>query len=275
MIRVKSGAMALIVAIVFVAGIGGTMAFNLWKTTSDKQPVSYTSGEFAGKANPADIRGSYALSDIVAAFDVPLADLAKAFGADKEADPAAFQVKSLEGMFPADPSGKEIGTDSVRLFVALYKGLPITAAANTGLPAAAADILLAKAPLDAAGILDVKARVVGATTGAATTTAPGAIAAKTTTTAPSAAAAVDIPATPSAAAAADTAQTQPAVDRIIKGKTTFQEILDWGVSKPEIEKVLNTEMGAAGSTVKEFCTAKGLDFEPMKTALQALVDAKK
>jgi len=253
MIRVKSGAMALIVVIVFVAGIGGTMAFNLWKTTTDKEPAAYKSGEFAGKANPADIRGSYALSDIVAAFDVPLADLAKAFGADKEADPAAFQVKSLESRFPADASGREIGTDSVRLFVALYKGLPITVAANTGLPAAAAEILLVKAPLDAAGIADVKARAVGATTGAATTAAPGAV----------------------AAAAAGTAQTQPAVDRTIKGKTTFQELLDWGVSKPDIEKVLKTGMGATGTTVKDFCTAKELEFETVKTALQTLVDAKK
>ncbi len=263
MIRVKSGAMALIVVIVFVAGIGATMAFNLWKTTSDKQPASYASGEFAGKANPADIRGSYALSDIVAAFDIPLADLAKAFGADNEADPAAFQVKSLEGRFPADPSGKEIGTDSVRLFVALYKGLPMTAAANTGLPAAAGDILLAKAPLDAAGIADVKARVVGAATGATASTAAGAVAAKAAAAAPS------------AAAATGTAQTQPTVDRTVKGKTTFQDLLDWGVSRPEIEKVLNSAMGAAGTTVKDFCTAKGLEFEPVKTALQALVDAKK
>jgi len=262
MMRVKSGAMALIVVIVFVAGIGGSMAFNLWKTTSDKEPAKYREGALAGKANPADIRGSYALSDIVAAFDVPLADLARAFGAEKEKDPAAFQVKSLEGRFPVDASGKEIGTDSVRLFVALYRGLPITAAANTGLPAAAAEILLAKAPLDAAGIADVKARTAGAVAGAAATAAP--------------ATAASAPAAKEPAAGSGTAtKTEPTADRTIKGSTTFQNILDWGAAKQDIEKVLGGPMGAASTVVKDFATAKGIEFSTVKTALQALVDAKK
>jgi hypothetical protein len=267
MMRVKSGAMALIVVIVFVAGIGGSMAFNLWKTTTDKEPVRFQSGEFAGKANPADIRGSYALSDIVAAFDVPLADLAKAFGADKEANPAAFQVKSLEGKYPADASGRKVETDSVRVFVARYKGLPMTAEPTTGLPAAAVEILLAKAPLDAAGIADVKARAM----------APAAAA-----PAPAASANVMAPAPitkePAAAqSASGTAQSASGttVDRTIKGSTTFQNVLDWGVSKPDIEKVLGAPMGAAGMAIKDFCTAKGVEFSTVKTPLQALVDAKK
>lgn len=248
MMRVKSGAMALIVMIVFVAGIGGTMAFNLWKTETEKEPAKYRTGEFAGKANPADIRGSYSLADIVAAFDVPLADLAKAFGADGEKDPGAFQVKSLEDMFPADAAGRKIETDSVRLFVALYKGLPITSEPTTGLPSAAVEILLAKAPLDAAGIADVKARAVGAAPGAATGAAPG---------------------------AASATHTESTTDRTIKGSTTFQNLLDWGVARQDVEKVLNMAMGATGQTVRDFCTAKGIEFGTVKTSLQALVDAKK
>ena len=45
-----------------------------------------------------------------------------AFRFPADVDPAAYPVKKLETQF-AD-SGYEIGTESVRLFVALYKGLP-------------------------------------------------------------------------------------------------------------------------------------------------------
>ena len=94
--RVKTKHLAIVVPLVFAAGIGLTMAFNLWKTETTKEPVTYTSGEFAGQANPADIRGSYTFADIAKAFPVPLEDLARAFGITENA--AAFQVKSLRGL---------------------------------------------------------------------------------------------------------------------------------------------------------------------------------
>ena len=72
--------------------------------------------------------------------------------------------------------------------------------------------------------------------------------------------------TPSAAASAESA------DRLIKGKTTFREVLDWGVSQEVIEQVIGVPMPNPLTKVKDFCTEKGLDFEVIKPALQAEVD---
>jgi len=159
MISIKSRHLAIVVPAVFAAGIGLTVAFNLWKTETDKVPASYTTGEFAGQANPADIRGSYTFEDIANAFPVPVDELARAF--DVTANAAAFQVKGLEGAFEGLPDGAEIGTDSVRLFVARYAGLPFEPAETTALPAAAVEVLEAKGMLSAEQLADLRSRAVG------------------------------------------------------------------------------------------------------------------
>jgi hypothetical protein len=266
-ISFKPKHLAVIIPLVFAAGIGLTMAFNLWKTESGKVPAAYTSGEFAGTANPADIRGSYTFEDIAEAFPVPLEDLARAFGVTENA--AVFQVKSLEGAFEGLPDGMEIGTDSVRLFVARYTGLPFEAAATTALPAAAVAVLNAKGGLSAEQVADLEARAVG---GELTEAAVPA----TTTAAPVAASAAAEPA-PAAAPAASGSSTADhsatAEDRTIKGKTTFKELLDWGVDEADIRKVFGGDMGATGVTVRDYCTEKGIEFSTVKTALQELVNA--
>ncbi len=283
MISFKPKHLAVIVPLVFAAGIGLTMAFNLWKTESGKVPAAYTSGEFAGTANPADIRGSYTFEDIAEAFPVPLEDLARAFGVTENA--AAFQVKSLEGAFEGLPDGMEIGTDSVRLFVARYAGLPFEAAATTALPAAAVAVLNAKGGLSAEQVADLEARGVGGASAAAesapaaaTTAAAPKAATSTTTTAPAGttAAAAAEPASTAAPAASDSSTTDhsaTAEDRTIKGKTTFKELLDWGVDEADIRKVFGGDMGATGVAVRDYCTEKGIEFSTVKTALQELVDA--
>lgn len=283
MISIKSKHLAVVVPLVFAAGIGLTIAFNLWKTESEKVPASYTSGEFAGTANPADIRGSYTFEDIARAFPVPLADLARAFGVTENA--AAFQVKSLEGAFTGLPEGREIGTDSVRLFVARYAGLPFDPIETTALPAAAVAILTARGGLSAELLADLEARAVGGTSAAATTQPAETAPAETTTAAvPKAAVSTTAPAGTTTAAAAEPAATAPSgtgtadhatttEDRTIKGKTTFKELLDWGVAEADIRQVFGGEMGATGVAVRDYCTEKGIEFSTVKTELQKLVDA--
>jgi len=150
-----------IVLAAFIVGIGGTMIFNLWQTTSSKVPATYTSGEFAGEYNPADIRGSYSFGDIEEAFAVPVAALAAAFAVDDTENPAAFLSKSLEDLYGVMENG-EVGTDSVRWFVALYTGLPYSPEEDTLLPSTALSVLqerLGEAELEAprAKIVDLSA----------------------------------------------------------------------------------------------------------------------
>lgn len=63
-----------------------------------------------------------------------------------------------------------------------------------------------------------------------------------------------------------------APDKTITGKTTFQELLDWGVSKEAIQKVIGGDLPLASLGIKDYVTGKGLEFSPIKTALQAEVN---
>ncbi|OHD75015.1 MAG: hypothetical protein A2177_04775 [Spirochaetes bacterium RBG_13_68_11] len=265
MIALKTKHLAAVVPAIFIAGIGLTMAFNLWHTTTTKEPAKYSTGEFAGQANPADIRGSYSFGDVAAAFPgVPLEVLADAFGVTQ--NPAAFPVKSLETL-EGGTSAYALGTDSVRLFVARYLGLAFEPASTTGLPPRAAELLEATGLLDAAGLADVEKRIVGVTAGAVkaspATAAVGA---------PATAAAATVPAETSAAPAAVTAETAPVV-RTVKGSTTFKDLADWGVESSVLDEALGSAPGAPSVTLRNWCTEKGIEFSTVKTKIQALVDA--
>ena len=139
--KIRSIQLAPVILILFIAGIGLTMAFNLWKTESSKQPAKYLSGEFAGEYNPGDIRGSYSFDDISDAFDIPVATLAKAFGVEDRKNPGDFQAKELEEMYGPQTDGGEVGTDAVRLFTAIYSGRPYTPEETTRLPNPAVALL--------------------------------------------------------------------------------------------------------------------------------------
>jgi len=237
--------LAVILLVVIFGGIAFSSTMGWWVTESTKIPVTYTEGEFAGQANPADIRGSYTFGDIANSFAVTPELLAQAFGVTS-ANPAAFAVKDLETIY-AD-SGYEIGTASVRLFVAFYTGVPYDISAEESyLPRAASDILLAHGNLTPDQVAYL-----------GTYTVEVAAPAQTTEAAPAS--------TPEATPEAT------AVDYTIKGKTTFGELLGWGLSQAVIEQIIGGPMPDPAMTVKDYTAAKGLDMDTIKTALQAEVN---
>jgi len=249
---------ALVVAILF-GGIFFSSAMGWWQTESTKEAAKITTGEFAGQANPADIRGSYTFGDVEKNFAVPSAVLAEAFGI-KDDNPAAFAVKSLEEMYAG--SAQEIGTASVRLFVAFYKGMLYDLSTDTYLPESAAAMLRAR-KLSSEQAAYLGAHTVPNPSAGSATSAPQA--------APQATKAPAAPSTPPAA----TPQAA-STDRSIKSMTTFADLIAWGVSQATIKKALGMLMPAApGMKVKDYCTEKGLNFETIKTALQVEVDKAK
>ena len=127
-----------IVVLILFGGIMLTTALGWWQTESSKLAATFSEGEDAGQANPADIRGSYTFADVEKNFDVPVEVLAQTFGI-KADTPSAFSVKELQTIYAS--SEMEIGTSSVRLFVAFYTGLPIDLTADIYLPAPAVEIL--------------------------------------------------------------------------------------------------------------------------------------
>ena len=111
-----------------------------WRTESSKVPARFTEGELAGEYDPSDIRGSYSFGDLEKAFKIPVEVLAKAFGLSEQENPASIQIKVFEEHFGMI-DGWEIGTDSMRLFVALYLDRPYIPEVTTALPQPAYNIL--------------------------------------------------------------------------------------------------------------------------------------
>jgi hypothetical protein len=240
-----------IVLVVFILGIGGTMIFNLWQTKSSKVPATYTTGEFAGEYNPADIRGSYSFGDIEEAFAVPVKALATAFAVEDAENPAAFLSKSLEDLYGATENG-EVGTDSVRWFVSLYTGLPYTPEEDTLLLSASISVLrerLSDTELEAVRTKTVSLSTLGQ--------------------------AAAVPETSQAEGSQTEEQTDTHSETEageVKGNTTFGDLLSWGVNKETIEQILGLPLGKAGVTVRDYCIENGIEFSTVKEALQAAAD---
>ncbi len=237
----NSKTLAALLVVLLFGGILASSALGWWQTESTKEPAKFTEGEFAGQANPADIRGSYTFGDIEKAFNISSATLAQAFGV-ASANPAAFQVKDLEAL--SAESAFEIGTASIRLFVAFYTGLPfdLVTAETTYLPQSAVDILLVKGNLTSEQLAFLETHTVKS--GAAPVTPQP-------------------ESTPEAAASAD---------YTVKGKTLFGDLIAWKVPQAVIEQVIGAPMPDPAMKVKDYCTANGLDFEVIRPALQVEVD---
>ena len=62
-------------------------------------------------------------------------------------------------------------------------------------------------------------------------------------------------------------------EAVVRGRTTFGELLQWGLSKDDIEEVLGMDMGARGTIVREHCSRNGIEFSAVKAALQEKLDS--
>ncbi len=230
--------------VILFGGIALSSAMGWWATESTKKPTTFTEGEFAGLANPADIRGSYTFGDIANAFDITPEILAQAFNVST-ADPAAFAVKDLEAIY--FESGYEIGTNSVRMFVAFYTGLPFDLTIEeTVMPQTAIDILLVKGNLTPEQVSYLETHTVNLGEPYQVTTELIPVVEET--------------------------HVESTEDYTIKGKTTFGDLILWGVPKEIIETLIGADMPDPAMKVKDYANANGLDFETLKPALQAEVD---
>jgi hypothetical protein len=246
--------LAAIIFIILFGGILFTASLGWWQTESAKEAATFTEGEFAGQANPADIRGSYTFGDVEKNFGISPAILARAFGVT-DSNPAAFPVKNLETLYAE--SELEIGTASVRLFVAFYKNLPFDLSADIYLPESAAELLREQSLSP-----ERSAYLAGHTI-------PGPAAGSDSHQPVSTPLAAS---TPGSTPAAESTHATSESDRTIKGKTTFGEILAWGVSPETVESIIGGPLPAPSITVKDHCIEKGLSFEDIKAKLQIAVD---
>ena len=238
--RIKATVAGVALPLLFIAGIFISSAVGYWRTESSKVPAKYTEGIFAGEADPADIRGSYSFSDLEKAFDIPVDTLAKAFGFLNSENPEGIKIKEFESAY-GFVDDLEIGTGSMRLFVALYKGLPYETEEDTAIPGPAWNILNKEGATDKETLSSYSERVVSLE-------------------------GLEV----STEAATHTEESDE--ETVIKGKTLFSDLLDWGLSREQIENVLGITMGAPGTTIRDFCIEQGIEFSTVKNPLQELLD---
>jgi hypothetical protein len=236
--------MGIIIIVVIFAGIWATIAAGLWTTESDKIPVTYKEGEFEGLYNPEDIRGSYLFKEVSDLFEIDLDVLYKAFGLEN-INNEELKSKDLEGLYAE--ADNEIGNGSVQVFVALYKNLPIVLE-DTFLPEQAVEIIMENnKELTEEQILYLKEHTVilPEISGENLNEEP-----KEQTE--------------------GTKDESTEEENLVKGATTFKQVLDAGITKQQIEEILGIEMPSSNMAIKDFCLEKGLSFSSVKTKLNDL-----
>lgn len=245
--KISAKSAAILVITVILAGILMLRLTGQWITESQKIPQKISEGAFEGEADPADIRGSYAFSDIEEHFGVPSDLTAQAFNFDtSESEAGEYMAKDVEAQFEgAEGLNGDIGTDAVRMFVSLYKGIPFESEEDTILPSTAIDILAAN--------------------GKITENEAEALYAKSFK--------VEKPAPVTAVQEDSQEHEEESEDMTIKGNTTFKDLFNWGLSASQIEEVLGHPIGSEVQTVRDFCTEYGEEFSVYKRDLQTLVDA--
>jgi len=192
------------------------------------------SRESSGKYNPADIRGSYTFSELSDLYGIELKVFYEAFGISEGTDGAVMKVKDLEAMHAN--SGAEIGTESVQAFVSMYRNFTMPLG-DAMIPKRAAELILQENPY----LTEEQKVYIDTHT-------------------------VDI-------GQPITGVTLPEKEKFaVTGTTTFQELLDSGVDKEEIEAVLGRSMPVSNQIIKDFCIEAGLTFSEVKGKLNLLFE---
>lgn len=162
---------------------------------------------------------------------------------------ADFKCMDLHAAYANMEEDVEIGTGSMKIFVSLYTGLPFVFADDEYLPQSAVELLKANVILteDQVEFLDTHSVDMSGLQ----IIEPSTVIGESTLT----------------------EGHEESTERIIKGKTTFKDVLDWGVPEEEVEAIIGEKLPATGMTIRDFANQKGLDFGYIKASLQTKINA--
>lgn len=266
--EIRSKTLGAIVAIVIFGGIMGASALGLWKTKASRTPsriqvsesAGKTDGDAVGEYSPADIRGNHRYAEISEMFDIPLEILSRAFALPADVDPATFKNQDFDSIYPEFEGEQEIGNGSMKWFVALYTGLPFELEDDeeaTYLLRPAVEILKSHADLTGEQIayLDAHTIEIENGAGAAEYSLQGDEQQSGGET---------------ESEAENTERKQD--EMVVAGKTTFADLLDWGVPVERIEVIIGGEIPNHLMRVYDYCAENGLSFGVIKADLQSEVD---
>ncbi len=244
--KINSKIVALLIIVVLLGGVLILIVSGLWITEGKKVPTKITTGEFVGTSNPADIKGSYSLLDIETYYGVPSETIASAFLLDTSVMKAVeYKAKDIEEVYQdLGLVEGDIGTDSIRYFVSLYLEIPYVAEEDTILPLTAVNLLYTLEKISDEQYATLSERSFN----------PSGINVMINTT-------------------TDVVEETTTQDMVVKGNTTFNDVISWGVPQSEIERVLGVPIGGKNTIIKDFATSNGVEFSLYKGKLQTLIDS--
>lgn len=275
MISIRRSILAVIIFVAIFGGIAISSTLGFWKTQSTKSPTKIKSGEFAGMPDPGDIRGSNTFIDIENAFEIPATVLCEVFSFEDMQIKPEDKVNVLETLFAEKVTSKEIGTDSIRLFVAFAKGMPYTPEDETGLPPAAIRYLMINKFMtaDTASLY----RVAELETQNSAMTVSTSLEDQSTLEQSGSTASVEQTGTKTTQNTAGTpsiSAEHTTSEKTVTGTTTFANVISWGVTQEEIEAIVGFSIEQKSAIIKDAVTAQGKSFGTIKTALQELINKK-
>lgn len=239
--HVKSLWIAIISFLVIFGGIAITSSIGYWNTENEQNQTKDTL-----ISDPFEIRGSYTMEDVVVNFEIPDSVLIEAFNLPLDVDFSTFKSKDIESLF--ENSNVEIGNESLQYFVALYIQFPIeeTQFNQIILPESALNALYEyyeSNNLDV-DILDKINRV------------------QTKAEDPSVAITTE----------KNSGENSDEEASEINGNTTFFTLLEFGLTKADIESVLGMSMPAENVKVRDFCQENNLSFSEIKSKFGELIN---
>lgn len=248
---------ALLILLIIFGGIVFSNTAGWWQTETRKLPATFNDGQLAGQYNPADIRGSYTFGDVSALFGIPLETLRLAFRLPDE-NPGEISLKDLESLNVGLEA--EVGTASVRMFTALYRGLPFDQPGEeVWLFPEGAQVLVELGTLDPFWLNYITTHTIGAlpqpkVTKAGQTPTP------------------TVSAEPALPFNSPTPAEHLSEPGKVSAKTTFQEVYDWGISEDALQKLLNQTAPDPKMIIKDWVNANGLLFSELKASIENLYD---
>ena len=243
---------AVAIVVLMFGGIYLTIGTGHWATSRTAAPVTLESGEY----DPADIRGSYAFTEIEKFFGVPTVLLFDAFILPEEKRTETFMIKDMhEELFaPVVIEGTEIevGTDLVRVFTSLYTGLPYESTETTHLPKTVVDVLIKEQKLDDEQKAYWEAHTFDLVL---LSEAP-----ETSSEDVQQVSSEKPPQTP------EEAEKQSVLE--IKGSTTIGAVLDAGLTGEQFKEITSRDLPEDRAVgLKDFADQQGLDMETVKTKI--------
>ncbi len=237
---------AVLVLLLTFGGIYLADMLGYWQTTSNQDLLLVGEGDEVGLADPEAIRGSTTFLDIEQSFLIPSATLATAFNLPSE-NPGSLKAMDVSEFYEVLGEEVELGTGSVKLFVALYTDVPHGELEN--LPSTAVDVLKENGRWSESLEEEISAYIieVNPISSVEDESDEGLVVSEEN----------------------ESSVLPSALE--IAGQTTVKDVVDAGVPLETVEDILGIKVDQVNLSIKTIAEQNDLSFGTVKEALQAVL----